>query len=67
MSACCSWWFFSRLQVAPVVVTGADNGVVSVYSLAAMVDAFGDGGGREEQRQRLEAALQVHTSQQLCD
>ncbi len=59
-------------QTAPVVVVGADNGAVSVYSL---VDKDGEDAedwarGRaseQEQRQRLETALLHHTAQAISD
>jgi hypothetical protein len=68
----------TALQAAPVVVVGADDGTVSAYSLAGMYDAEAaaaaactGGGGcsawEQEQRQRLEAALRHHTSQQVSD
>ena len=66
------------LQAAPVIVAAADDGGVSVYSLVGLYDAVaaaeaaeGVGGSaerwREEQRRRLEAALRLHTYQQLSD
>ncbi|KAL4448518.1 hypothetical protein ABPG75_005737 [Micractinium tetrahymenae] len=58
---------FSR--TAPVVVVGADDGVVSVYSLAGMYQVDGEGGeaSEQEQRQRLEAALRHHMAQAISD
>lgn len=53
------------LQEAPVVVAGADDGVVSVYSLAGMYEA--EPCQPEQQRQRLEAALQHHTARHIAD
>lgn len=66
------------LQAAPIVVAAADDGGVSVYSLAGFYDAAAaaeaaegvEGSAehwRQEQRRRLEAALRLHTSQQLSD
>ncbi|PRW45097.1 wd repeat-containing 78 [Chlorella sorokiniana] len=65
-------------QAAPVVVAGADDGTVCVYSLAGLYDAAaaaeaadGDEGctehWREQQRQRLEAALRLHTAHHAAE
>lgn len=60
-------------QAAPVIVAGADDGTVCAYSLAGMYDAAEAAEAadadddiaerwREQQRQRLEAALREHTA-----
>lgn len=54
------------LQTAPAVVVGADDGAVSVYSLAGLYDADAAAAGGDawrEQRRRLEAALLQHATQ----
>lgn len=57
-------------QAAPVVVAGAADGTVSVYSLADICGPLGasavgsEEAEREDGRRRLEAALRLHTAQQ---
>lgn len=59
----------SALQAAPVVAVGSDDGAVSLYSLAGMyaVDEERGPASEQEQRQRLEAALQHHTAQAISE
>lgn len=58
----------TAMQEAPVVVVGADDGAVAVYSLAGLYDSMNSGPAHEEgQRQRLEAALRHHTAQATSD
>jgi hypothetical protein len=52
------------VQASPVVVAGADDGAVCVYSVAGMVAELDRDSPptEEQQRQRLEEALRQHTA-----
>ncbi len=59
----------SAPQAAPAIVVGADDGAVLVYSMAGMyaIDAEGGAASEQEQRLRLDAALQRHTAQAVSE